>query len=103
MAYDQTKLQEEKLKLLKKVDKSFAEEVIAMMERTDANGLEFKLKELARHANAVQSQKASDEQLNRVINEKKVLEAPYREQLNQNKAKSRFVGLLLQELNGFQE
>lgn len=98
MAYDKIKLMEERVKLLKKVEELFSEEIIALEERTDIKGLELKLQAIAEHEQAILSQIASDEELNRAKALVKELAAPYREQLKQNKVKARFVGLILQLL-----
>lgn len=99
MAYDKVKLQEERLKLLKKLEELFAEEIVALEERSDIKGLEIKLQTLAEHEQAIISQISSDFLLNRAKNLVKELSAPYREQLKQNKVKARFVGLILQLLD----
>lgn len=102
---DAEKLKEEQLKLEKKLSKEpgdFVKDLRAMQERNDVVGLEFKLKELAKHNQAILSQKASDEELNQAKRRVKVLSAPYNEQVRGNTAKSRYIGLLLQELDYFE-
>jgi len=103
MAYNAIKLRDEKLKLLKKLDDRFVAEVQELFDRTEITLLEAKLKDLARHAQAVASQKASDNELMELLEQKKELEAPYKEQLSSNRAKTRLVGILLQELRNYEE
>lgn len=102
-----SKLREERIKLEKKIRNSaggrlFTEEVIASFERNDIQDLEFRIKGIAQHKQAVISTQNSDEELEKAKNEVKILNAPYNEQKRACDAKARFIGLLLQELNGFQ-
>ncbi len=104
---DSEKLRTEMAKLKKKLSegpngKNLINDLQAMSDKNDVSGLEFKVKELAKHAQAIQSQKLSDEELQVAGQVKKELEAPYREQVSQVKRESRLIGLILQELNGFQ-
>ncbi len=104
---DSVKLKEEQLKLSRdlymKGQKDFAEELRVKADKSDTQGLEFTLKELAKHNQAIISTKNSDEKLKKAKDVVSSLGAPYREQLSQNKLKSRYIGLLLQELNGFED
>lgn len=105
---DHIKLKAELLKLEKKLSKNetnkeMVSELVALSEKNDKIGLEFKIKEFAKHRQAIISQMKSDNQLNELIEEKKKMEAPYKEQTSENNLKTRFIGLLLQELNNFEE
>lgn len=105
---DSVKLKEEQLKLEKKLmkDESFKskiEDLRTLADKNDKTGLEFHLKQLAEHAQAIESQKKSDAELARVSEEKKELAAPYVEQSKYNKLQARLIGLLLQEINNFGE
>lgn len=104
---DAQKLKEEQLKLEKKLYKEPGGEdrvrkLRAMCDSGQVAHLEFQLKELAKHRQAILSQKASDEALNEAKKEVSVLAAPYNEQVRGNTAKSRYIGLLLQEINHFE-
>lgn len=103
---DSIKLKEEQLKLEKKLAKDgvngdLVADLRTLADMNDREGLEYKMKELAKHRQAVISTKKSDEKLQEIAAQKRELEAPYREQLSQNDLKARFIGLLLQELNHF--
>ena len=102
------KLKEEQLKLEKKLIneptlKSRIEELRLKADKNDKSALEFQLKELANHAQVIESQKKSDEELQRITEIKKELLAPYSEKLKFIKLQSRLIGLLLQELRSFNE
>lgn len=104
---DDIKLKEERLKLEKTLkssggNKIFIEEVIKEFEENDVEGLEFRLKSIAQHKQAVLSTQASDEELEKAKLNVKFLNAPYNEQKRGCDQKSRYIGLLLQEINGFQ-
>lgn len=104
---DAQKLKEEQLKLEKKLCKEpggaeRVKELRALCERGEVYELEFKIKELAKHKQAILSTKASDEELNAIKEKKSALEAPYNEQTRANDVKSRYIGLLLQEINHFE-
>jgi len=106
-AYDDVGLREERLKLETKLkksggDKIFVEEVIAAFERNEVHDLEFRLRQISKHKQAVISTQNSDEELKLAKLKVSGLTAPYNEQKRACDAKSRFIGLLLQELNGFQ-
>lgn len=62
--------------------------------------LEFKLKELAKHKQAIITTRDNDDELKSAKSHAKVLAAPYGEQLKGNDLRSRFIGLLLQEIEG---
>lgn len=105
---DSQKLKEEQLKLEVKMSKDphmidIIKNLREMADKSDKTQLEFKLKELAKHLQTIDSMKKSDEELIKASQIKKELLQPYNEQSQQNKVQSRFVALLLQELNLFQE
>tara|TARA_R110000868_G_C10973188_1_gene771576 strand:+ start:100989 stop:101324 length:336 start_codon:yes stop_codon:yes gene_type:complete len=101
------KLREERLKLEKKLVKSggnkiFVEEVMAEYERCQESDLEFRLKRISEHKQAVISTQNSDEKLDEAKRAVKHLVRPYNEQKRGCDEKSRYIGLLLQELKGFE-
>lgn len=104
---DNIKLKEEQLKIEKKLikngQKELAVELREMTDRGEKDKLEYKLKELSKHNQAIISQAISDEELQNAKQIAKDLNKPYSEQLAGNKQKARLIGLLLQELNNFQE
>lgn len=96
----------ELIKLEKKLRKStggdlFVKEARQLDGDQDIKGLEFKLKELAKHRQAIISTRQDDEELKKAKKVVTVLNRPYNEQLNAGSDKSRFIGLLLQEREGF--
>lgn len=106
---DIVKLREEKLKIEEKLSRSgegdlqFVKSVIQSFESRDLQDLEFRIKSIASHKQAVISQQASDEELKKAENVVKGLKAPYNEQKKACDQKMRYIGLILQELNGFPE
>lgn len=105
---DHIKLKAELLKLEKKLSKNefnkeLVSELISLSEKKDRVALEFKIKEYAKHHQAIISQTTSDKELTALEEEIKRVSSPYKEQKKENNLKTRFVGLLLQELNNFQE
>lgn len=105
---DSQLLKEELLKIEKKLSKeptlkNRVQELRNKATKSDKVGLEFELRQLASHAQAIESQKKSDETLKTRKEEVKELNASYNEQLKYNKLQARLVGLLLQELNNFEK
>ena len=104
---DNIKLKEEQLKIEKKLIKSgqkdLAVELREMTDRGEKDKLEFKLKELSKHNQSLISQAISDEELQNARQIAKDLGKTYLEQAAGNRQKARLIGLLLQELNNFQE
>lgn len=101
-------LKEEQLKLEKKLfkepgGKDRVKELRAMCDRADIVSLDYQLKELAKHRQAILSQRKSDEHLKAAKNHVSNLNAPYQDQLKGNDTKSRYIGLLLQEINDFED
>lgn len=73
---------------------------IKEMRVAEKDQLEFKLLNLAKHAQEITNTKNRDEELLKAKKHKSSLEAPYREQTKYNKKLSRFVSLLLIEEEG---
>lgn len=103
---DDQKLVQERIDLEKKLrrkgQKEFTTEMIKAFEENDIQGLEFKLKSISEHKQAVISQQSSDDDLAKAKRVVSNLVAPYNDQKKACDEKSRFVGLLIQEINGFQ-
>lgn len=67
----------------------------------DRYGLEDKLKDLAKYRQAIISTREKDVELKAAKRRVSGLNSPYNSQLNGNRDKMRFIGLLLQEMEGF--
>lgn len=89
------RLNEEKeiIKLEKKLGKLFAEEIRSL----SAEQLKQRLVGLAQHRQEIREAKRNDEHLFKVSEEKKQLEAPYRDSLKDNELRSTFVVKVLEE------
>lgn len=75
---------------------------IETLRRLDKDGLEDKLKDLAKYRQAIFSTRAKDSILKAAKKEVNGLNTPYTQDLTANAAKSRFIGLLIQEMEGFE-
>lgn len=73
------------------------------LRRLSKYDLESKLKDLAKHKQAIITTKRKDEKLIEAKKEVSNLNAPYNEQTKGNDEKSRFIGLLIQEIEGESE
>lgn len=67
----------------------------------DRTGLEEKLKDLAKYRQAILSTRKKDVELKKAKKKVSGLNLPYTQDLSANDKKSRFIGLLLQEMEGF--
>jgi hypothetical protein len=86
--------QKEIVKLEKQLnDETLASELRGLTKKE----LEFKLLELAKHAQEIVTTRNSDEELTDAKNVVKELSAPYNDQLKGNKLMSRFIHLLVKE------
>jgi len=72
------------------------------LRKLDLIGLENKLKDMAIYRQAVISTKGIDNQLIEARSRVNALTLPYTQDLTANAEKSRFIGLLLQEMEGFE-
>ena len=68
----------------------------------DIVGLEEKLKDMAKYRQAIISTRGKDEELARARKKVNGLNLPYTQDLAANAEKSRFIGLLMQEIEGFE-
>ena len=68
----------------------------------DRFALEEKLKDLAKYRQAIFSTRKKDAELKAAKKKVSGLNSPYNTDLNANAAKSRFIGLLIQEMEGFE-
>lgn len=91
-----SKLNEQKeiTKLEKKLND---EALVGELRSLSKKELEFKLLELAKHAQEIETTKSMDEELQRTKDLLKELNAPYSEQLKTNKLKSRLYHLIIKE------
>lgn len=108
MSLDPELLREERLKLEKKLAKSFGsqefkEEVMKEFEERDLSALEFRAQKIAEHKQAVISQQKSDDDLKAAKRKVSGLNAPYNEQKRASDTKMRLIGLMIQEINGFED
>ena len=92
-------LEKETTKLEKYLEKQGRKDFIEAVRGASPETLDSKLLALAKHNQEISNTKASDEKLIEASVSKKVLEAPYREQLNMNKKMSRFIALIMKEQN----
>lgn len=90
---DKLKESKEIVKIEKKIGDSSALHFRGMSK----SELEYKLLELANHKEEIVTTQKEDEQLNDTKALLKELNAPYKEQLQQNKLKCRFIHLLMKE------
>jgi hypothetical protein len=96
------KLSEKKeiIALEKKLKNNGQEHFVEELRNMSLGELEFKLKDLAKHNQAIITTKKQDDELLEAKAHVKSLSAPYNEQVAANKLKSRFIGLLIQEIEG---
>jgi hypothetical protein len=107
MSLDPELLREERLKLEKKLSRSFGskeflEEVMKEFEEKDLSALEFRAQRIAEHKQSVISQQKSDEDLKKAKKVVSGLNAPYNEQKRAADTKMRLIGLMIQEMKGFE-
>lgn len=72
------------------------------LRKLDRYELENKLKDLAKYRQAIISTRGKDEELAKAVRRVNGLRLPYTQDLTGNAEKSRFLGLLLQEMEGFE-
>lgn len=81
-----------------KLERQIADEyLVAELRALPKKELEFKLLELAKHAQEIATTKSQDEELQNARSLVKELGTPYSEQLKNNKLKSRFIHLIIKE------
>lgn len=107
MSLDPELLREERLKLEKKLSrgydsKEFLEEVMREFEDKDLSALEFRAQRMAEHKQAIISQQKSDEELKAAKRRVSGLNAPYNEQKRASDTKMRLIGLMIQEMKGYE-
>lgn len=82
-----------------KLEKKLAdEELMASLRACDKKELEFRLLQLAKHAEEITTTRNNDQTLNECADELKELKAPYTEQMKGVKLKARIIHLLLKEM-----
>lgn len=80
-----------------KLEKKLGENNASHFRGMSKSELEYKLLEMANHREEIVTTQKNDTQLNDTKELLKELNAPYKEQLQQNKLKCRFIHLLLKE------
>lgn len=71
------------------------------LRKLDIHGLGEKLKDMAKYRQAIISTRGIDEELKDAQRKVNGLRLPYTRDLTANAEKSRFIGLLMQEIEGF--
>lgn len=95
-------LEKEMTKIEKFLVKNNRRDFVDEMRSATRESLDFKMLRLAVHREEIASAKVKDEELQKVTDHKKELEAVYKEQLKMNAKMARFIGLLMSE-KGFSE
>lgn len=92
---NESRLRSEKEKA--KLEKIIGPTMVAELEHMSNKELEDKLLALAKYEYEIITAKNNDEELLKAKEHVKFLNAPYRESLKDNKAKSRFIGVIMEE------
>lgn len=90
-------LDEEITKVERFIVKQGQQDFVDAMRASNVEQLDAKLLSLAKHRQDIRNTRDNDTELNHVKDQKRELEAPYREQLKMNEALTKFVALLLKE------
>ncbi len=90
----------ESIELEKKLKRKYGKEFIAELRGLDKSGLEGKLLGMANHNQEIITTKNRDEELEKAKDHHNELASVYKDQINANKDKTRFIHLILKEQSG---